>query len=230
MSSTGIIINVAGYSLKLVVELVASTSHGKVANRSSPDDIDEILAARQPINIKQTHDPSNNVWSDRIWFSSIAQNLVIKDNPSVPNTTSAVSECLAFIIVHFYNSPLLMFFNKLWKAQIFQFSQRNHLASNFYCFFILSVDDEWGMFLLEVTRIWYLLDCEQSLLFPPVIVPSAEIERGNERGNERGSVGVRALSGKWNVDQLLRRSYQILRKFEDMFKLSDMDEILFKLC
>ena len=61
MSSTGIIINVAGYSLKLVVELVASTSHGKVANRSSPDDIDEILAARQPINIKQTHDPSNNV-------------------------------------------------------------------------------------------------------------------------------------------------------------------------
>ena len=35
-STTGIIINVAEYSLKLVVELVASTSHGKFADRSSP--------------------------------------------------------------------------------------------------------------------------------------------------------------------------------------------------
>ena len=61
-------------------------------------------------------------------------------------------------------------------------------------------------------------------------VPPFPSSDSTERGNERGSVGVRALSGKWNVDQLLRRSYQILRKFEDMFKLSDMDEILFKLC
>ena len=71
------------------------------------------------------------------------------------------------------------------------------------------------------------------------VVPPFPSSDSTERGNrarkssaeiERGSVGVRALSGKWNVDQLLRRSYQILRKFEDMFKLSDMDEILFKLC